>query len=88
MTITVMSSGENAATLTEQTVSCSAVFPIPCSKLTLVALVRSLLADPARNDAEAGPVSVSRYRDGIKVHYASGTFAIRYHDVFPVVFEG
>ncbi|MGV8986803.1 MAG: hypothetical protein ACOH2H_11010 [Cypionkella sp.] len=87
MTITLMSSGENAATLTEKTNSCSAVFPIPCSKLTLIALVRSLLADPERNDAEAGPVSVSRYRDGIKVAVGSGTFAIRYFDAYPLILE-
>ena len=88
MTVTLMSSGENACTLTEKTVSCSAVFPIPCAKLTLVALLRSLLADAERTDAEAGAVSVSRYRDGLKVHFGSGTFAVRYHDIFPVVMEG
>ncbi len=50
--------------------------------------VAALLADAERTDAEAGAVSVSRYRDGLKVHFGSGTFAIRYHDIFPVVMEG
>ena len=88
MTVTLMSAGDNACTLTEKTCSSSAVFPIPCAKLTLVVLLRSLLADAERTDAEAGAVSVSRYRDGLKVHVGSGTFGIRYHDIYPVVLEG
>lgn len=87
MTVTITPSGDNTCTLAEKTVSCSAIFPIPCAALTLKALIRSLLADPDRNEAEAGAVMVSRYRDGVKVHVGSGTFAIRYHDVFPSVME-
>lgn len=88
MTVTITPSGDNTSTLAEKTVSSSAVFPIPCAALTLKALLRTLLADPERNEAEAGSVMVSRYRDGVKVHVGSGTFAIRYFDVFPLVVEG
>lgn len=88
MTVTITPSGDNTSTLAEKTVSSSAVFPIPCAALTLKALLRTLLADPERNEAEAGAVMVSRYRDGVKVHVGSGTFAIRYFDVFPLVVEG
>lgn len=87
MTVSITPSGDNASTLQERTDSGSVAFPIPCSKLTLVALIRSLLADPERDSAEAGQVSVSRYRDGIKVAVGSGTFAIRYHDACPLILE-
>lgn len=88
MAVTITPSGDNTCTLAEKTVSSSAVFPIPCAAVTLKALMRALLADPERNEAEAGAVMVSRYRDGVKVHVGSGTFAIRYFDVFPLVVEG
>jgi hypothetical protein len=87
MTITITPSGDNTSTLHERTNSCSVAFPIPCSKLTLVALIRSLLADPERDSAEAGQVSVTRYRDGIKIVVGSGTFAVRYHDACPLILE-
>lgn len=63
MTVTITPSGDNTSTLAEKTVSSSAVFPIPCAAVTLKALLRTLLADPERNEAEAGAVMVSRYRD-------------------------
>jgi hypothetical protein len=88
MTVTLTPSGDNACTLTEKTVACSVAFPIPCSKLTLVAMIRSILADAERSDAIAGNVRVDRYRDGVKVSVGSGTFGVRYHDAFPLVLEG
>lgn len=88
MTVTITPSGDNTCTLAEKTNSSSAVFPIPCAAVTLKALLRTLLTDPERSEAEAGAVMVSRYRDGVKVHVGSGTFAVRYLDLFPLVVEG
>lgn len=85
MTVTLTPSGDSTCTLHENTVSCSASFPLPISSANMITAIRSLLAEPDARDVSSGAVIVDRMRDGVRVRFGSGTFLIRYHDVFPII---
>lgn len=85
MSITLTATGADSCQLMEKTNSSSAVFPIPASATAVVALLRQLLADPDAREAQAGPVTVDRMRDGCRLHVGSGNFLIKYADLFPLV---
>mgnify|MGYP003381996362 CR=1 FL=1 len=85
MSVTLTPTGDDACQIQEKTASSSALFPIPASATAVVALLKTLLADPDAREAQAGPVSVDRMRDGVRLHVGSGNFLIKYADLFPLV---
>ena len=85
MTVTLTQTGADASQLLEKTNSSSAVFPIPATTIAVVALLKTLLADPDAREVQDGPVTVDRMRDGCRLHVGSGNFLIKYADLFPIV---
>lgn len=86
MTVTIKDTGDTCI-LKEVTCSTSAEFPLPVSKLALITLLRDLLSDAELAAVEAGPARIDRMRDGPRVSYGSGSFAIRYADAIPLILE-
>lgn len=86
MTVTIKETGDTCV-LKETTCSTSAEFPLPISKAGLVAALKTLLSDAQLQSTEAGSVHIDRMRDGPRVCYGSGSFAIRYADAIPLVLE-
>lgn len=87
MLVSLTATGDSACQLSEVTPSTSAVFPVPLSKQTLLAALRTILADPERRDVGAASVLIERMRDGLRVHHGSGAFLLRYPHACALVLE-
>ncbi len=89
MTVTLVAVSDASCTLNEidpggRTAN---VFNLPLSRPAVVALLTTLLSDPARDAAESGLVRIDRMRDGPKINVGSASFLIKYTDAIPLVLE-
>lgn len=89
MNIELVAGDENSCQLIERAggVAVTNTVAIPASKDAVVAVMKEMLLDANKDEAELGPITVARWRDMLRLTAGVLVLEIRWKDVFPLVLK-